>query len=230
MNNEQKLIDIDLSLVSSDVISVLIEDGTDSDIFEEIAKANTARPEVLALLMDSPHTPSSVRELIAGYQKMPAVVQKAPAPVTEQATEQEKEVRRETLMQKIQKLNVSQRVQLARKGGREIRGILARDANKEVVLSVLENGKITESEIELLAKNRSAMEEVLRRISKNREWMKKYSIVFGLVTNPKTPAGIAVTFVSSIKTKDLNLLERNKNISEAVRIAAKKLHTARRPG
>jgi hypothetical protein len=96
-------------------------------------------------------------------------------------------------------------------------------------MGLLENGKITESEIELMAKNRSAMEEVLRKISKNREWMKKYAIAFAIVTNPKSPAGIAVTFVSSLKTKDLSILEKNKNVSEAVRIAAKKLLVVRRP-
>ncbi|MEJ2683432.1 MAG: hypothetical protein P8Z71_03425 [Candidatus Sulfobium sp.] len=225
MNTGQNLIELDLSLVSPDVISVLIEDASDPGIFGEIARANTARPDVLKLLLDCTGTPDEVRELIAGTMKLP-VVPKAQAPDSERT----RDSRTETLLQRIQKLNVSARVQLALKGGREIRGILARDPNKEVVLGVLENGKITESEIELIAKNRSALEESLRRISKNREWMKKYSIVFALVTNPKTPAGIAVTFVSSLKKKDLSALEKNRNVSEAVRIAAKKLLAARRPG
>lgn len=225
MTMEQKLIEIDLSLVSPDVISVLIEDASDPVIFDEIAKANTARPEIIELLLECPYTPASVREFAAGLMKLPVVVQQAEVPDTLEV----KEARRESLMQKIQRLNVSERVQLARKGGREIRGILCRDPNREVVLSVLENGKITESEIEMLAKNRSAMEEVLRKISKNREWMKKYAIVHALVTNPKTPAGVAVTFVTSIRTRDLAALEKNKNVSEAVRIAAKKLLLVRKP-
>ncbi|MEJ2695026.1 MAG: hypothetical protein P8013_00095 [Candidatus Sulfobium sp.] len=222
MNTEQKLIGLDLSIVSPDVISVLIEDAPDPGIFEEIARANTSRPEVLGLLIDCPHTPPPVKDFIAGIAGAP-VTRRSPAPDNERA-------KSESLMQKIQKLGVSARVQLALKGGREIRGILARDPSKEVVLSVLENGKITESEVELIARNRSAMEEVLRRISKNREWMKKYAVLSALVTNPKTPAGIAVTFVSGLRTRDLSVLEKNRNVSEAVRIAAKKLLLARRPG
>lgn len=224
MNTGQNLIELDLAVVSPDVISVLIEDVSDPAIFGEIARANTARPEVLKLLLDSAGTPDDVRDYVAGTMKVPAL-RKQQAPDSEGA----KDSRGETLLQRIQKLSVSARVQLALKGGREIRGILARDPNKEVALSILENGKITESEVELIAKNRSALEESLRRISKNREWMKKYSIVYALVTNPKTPAGIAVTFVSSLKTKDLSALEKNRNISEAVRIAAKKLLLVRRP-
>lgn len=224
MSNEQKLIELDFALVSPDVISVLIDDASDPGIFDEIARANVARPDILKLLLGHPHTPVEVKDLIAGIMNVPTIGEEQP-PRTETA----KDVRRESLLQRIQKLSVSARVQLALKGGREIRGILTRDTNKEVLLSVLENGKITESEIEMMARNRSAMEEVLRRISKNREWMKKYAIVFALVTNPKTPVGIAVTFVTSLKTRDLSMLEKNRNVSEAVRIAAKKLVMARRP-
>ncbi len=224
MNTEQKLIELDFSLVSPDVISVLIEDVSHPGIFDEIARANSGRPEVLRFLLECPGTPQDVKDFIAGIMKAP-VLQK------EQACNRDgaQDIRPESLIQKIQRLNVSARVQLALKGGREIRGILARDPNKEVVMGLLENGKITESEIEMMARNRSATEEVLRRISKNREWMKKYPIAFAIVTNPKSPAGIAVTFVSSLKTKDLSILEKNKNVSEAVRLAAKKLLVARRP-
>lgn len=126
-------------------------------------------------------------------------------------------------MQKIQKLTVAQRIQLALRGGREIRNILVKDPNKEVSLSVLENAKITETEVEMIAKNRSSLDEALRRVSKNREWMKKYAIILALVTNPKTPPGIAVALVSDIKTKDLAIIEMNRNVAEAVRAAAKKL-------
>jgi hypothetical protein len=224
MNTEQKLIELDFSLVSPDVISVLIEDVSHPGIFDEIARANSGRPEVLRFLLECSGTPQDVRDFIAGIMKTPVLQKEQPC-----NRERAKDIRPESLIQKIQRLNVSARVQLAVKGGREIRGILARDPNKEVVMGLLENGKITESEIELMAKNRSAMEEVLRKISKNREWMKKYAIAFAIVTNPKSPAGIAVTFVSSLKTKDLSILEKNKNVSEAVRIAAKKLLVVRRP-
>jgi hypothetical protein len=225
MTTEQKLIELDFSLVSPDVISVLIEDVSHPGIFGEIARANAGRPDVLQVLLEYPGTPQDVKDFIAGAMK-------SPVSLKEQSVngDRAREIHPESLIQKIQRLNVSARIQLAFKGGRDIRGILARDPNKEVVLSLLENGKITESEIELMARNRSSMEEVLRRISKNREWMKKYPIVFALVTNPKTPAGIAVTLVTGLRTKDLSVLEKNRNLSEAVRIAAKRLLLARRPG
>ncbi len=58
--------------------------------------------------------------------------------------------------------------------------------------------------------------------------MKNYNIILALVTNPKTPAGIAVGLVSELKTRDLALLEKNKNVSEGVRVTAKRLLRARK--
>ena len=103
-----------------------------------------------------------------------------------------------------------------------------RDTNKEVVLTVLDNPKITETEIEIITKSRSISDEVLRKITKKREWMKNYAILCSLVTNPKTPPSIAVPLVSELKTRDLAVIEHNRNISEGVRVTAKKLLKARK--
>ncbi|MHB8881590.1 MAG: hypothetical protein ACYC69_08820 [Thermodesulfovibrionales bacterium] len=224
MADDQKiLIGLDFSLASKDVLEVLIDDVDDPAVYDEIAKANVHRPEILTMLLEHAETPAEVRSFISGHINLP-VPQRAAEP-----KEKPEEMRRESMTSKIQKLSISARIQLALKGGREIRGILARDSNKEVMLSVLDNGKITESEIEMIAKSRSVLEEALRRISKNREWMKNYAIVVGLVNNPKTPPGIAVSFVSDLRVKDLVTLERNKGVAEVVRGAAKRLLNVRKP-
>jgi len=221
--DQQILIGFDYALASPEVLEILLDDIEDPATVDEIARANTGRPEVLLMVLHHPDTPEEVRAFITGILQVPVPV------VSREKSEVPQEMRRESLTTKIQRLTVSARVQLALKGGREIRGILARDSNKEVMFSVLDNAKITNPEIELIVKSRSALEEALRRISRNREWMRSYAIVQGLVTNPKTPPGIAVTHVSDLKTKDLFILEKNKNVSEAVRLAAKKLLHARKP-
>lgn len=226
MEDSKQPVGLDLSLASQDVIEVLIEDASEPGIFDEIVKANMERPAILRLIAEYPDTPDDTKKFIQGVLHLPDVQEQRKGAVR---TGQTKEARAESLALRIQKLNVSARIQLALKGGREIRGVLARDTNKEVMLSVLENGKITETEVEMIARSRSSLEEALRRISKNREWMKKYAILYALVTNPKTPPGIAVTYVSEIKTKDLVIIEKNRNVAEAVRSAAKRLLQWRKP-
>ncbi|NIP40989.1 MAG: hypothetical protein GTN39_05750, partial [Candidatus Aenigmarchaeota archaeon] len=106
---------------------------------------------------------------------------------TPQDEEVYNERRAQSLFQTVQRLKVGEKIQLALRGSREIRSILLRDASKEVVMTVLENPKITDSEIEILAKQKTTQDEVIRTIANKREWLKKYSIVHSLVTNPKTP-------------------------------------------
>lgn len=223
MEEEKILIGIDLSNASKEAIELLIEDAIDPSIFEDIAKANTHRPDILQLLHEYPDTPDEVRQQIAQTLHVPV------KPKTEiQKIHKPPEERAQTILQKIQKLSVSERIHLALRGGKEIRSILLRDPNKEVSLTVLANPKITETEIELVAKSRSIPDEALRKITKKKEWMKNYNIVFALVTNPKTPPGIAIPLVSELKTRDLSLLEKNKNVTEGIRATAKKLLRARK--
>ena len=227
MEDSQKLIPLDYSNASQEILEILLSDSSEPEIFDEVAKANLHRPEILRLILENPDTPDEVRKFVEERLSLPA--QASLAMVKAEKAKEIKDARATSLTTKIQSLSISARIQLALKGGREIRGILARDSNKEVMLSVLENGKITESEIEMIARNRQVMEEALRRISRNKEWMKKYAIVLAIVTNPKTPPGISVTHVSDLKTRDLVILEKNKNVCEAVRSATKRLLSVRKP-
>lgn len=220
---EQKLLELDLSSSPREVIELLIEDVSDPSVFEEIAKANMNRPEILKLLLDTPSTPESVRKQAAEVLQVPA------RPIREiEKVKKPPEMRSQTIYQKIQGLTFSDKRLLALRGGRDVRSVLIKDPNKEVSLTVLENPKITETEVELIAKSRSSSDEAIRKIIKKREWMKNYSIILAIVSNPKTPAGIGISLLSGLKTKDLASLERNKNIPEAIRSSAKTLLRGRK--
>ncbi len=223
MEEGKLLIGVDLATASPLLIELLIDDAPDPAVFAEIAKANMNRPEILTLLSQHADTPDEVRQMISQTLQVP--VQKKSETIKIEKTTEEKS---QTILQRIQKLTISERILLALRGGKEVRSILLRDPNKEISLTVLENPKITETEIENIAKSRSISEEALRKITKKREWMKNYNIIQALVTNPKTPAGVAVNLVSELRTKDLVMLEKNKNVSEGVRITAKKLLKARK--
>ena len=59
------------------------------------------------------------------------------------------EEQRGSALQKISKLDVKGRIQLAMKGNKEERSILVRDGTKVVALAVLESPKITDGEVEM---------------------------------------------------------------------------------
>lgn len=220
--DEMRLIGLDLSMASPEAIEVLIADAPDPAIYREILSSNSKRPEVLRILVESEYVPDEIREQTGRILSIP-VRQADRSVLTDEG-------RRHGMLQKIQRLSVGERIALALRGGQEIRSILIKDPNKEVVLTVLKNPKITDTEVEMIAHSRNVPEDALRAIHKNREWMKNYSIALALVNNPKTPSGISMTLVSGLRLKDLTVLEKNRNVPEAVRAVAKKILTKKRPG
>ncbi|MBZ4660331.1 MAG: hypothetical protein JG766_2254 [Desulfacinum sp.] len=122
----------------------------------------------------------------------------------------------------IQQMTVPERIRLAMFGAKEVRTLLMQDSNRVVQLAVLDNPKVTPSEVASYANSRSVTEEVLRKIAANREWIKLYPIRLALVKNPKTPVGIAVKLVNTLLPQDLKILSKSKAVSSVVVQAAKR--------
>ena len=124
----------------------------------------------------------------------------------------------------IRSLPVPVRMKLARGAPRSLRAILVKDKSTMVAVAVLKGNALTESEVELIASNRSVAEEILAMIANNRQWSRKYSIVHALIKNPRTSVGLAVRMTPRLSTRDLRNLSRDRNVSEAVRNTAARLY------
>jgi len=140
----------------------------------------------------------------------------------EPTTEEEKL----SIVQRLAAMTVPERVKAAMKGGREVRSVLIRDPNKLVALAVLSSPKMTETEVESIARMGSVSEDVLRTIAQNRAWTKNYSVVLALVKNSKTPLTYSLSLLNRLVEKDMKQLLMNRNIPETLRLAARKKLTA----
>jgi hypothetical protein len=134
---------------------------------------------------------------------------------------------RVSLIRRIMFLNARDRMKLAMKGDREARGILIRDSNRMVAVAVINNPRVTDQEVENIASMRTVADEVLRLIALNRAWARSYPIIHNLVRNPRTPIPTAITTLPRIRTRDLQQLTQNRNVSEAVRRQALRLSQVR---
>lgn len=134
------------------------------------------------------------------------------------------------LQQLVMKMGTPQKIKLALTGAKEARGILVRESSKMIATAVLDNPRISIGEIEFFAKSQNLSEDVIRKIGSNSEWSKKYSIAVALVNNPKTPVGISMNFVNRMQDRDLALLEKSRNVPEAVRTASRNLLLKRKMG
>jgi hypothetical protein len=127
-----------------------------------------------------------------------------------------------TAVQRLAAMGFTERLKAAVKGTREMRAILIRDPNKMIAASVLSSPKLSEPEVESFARMANVSEDVLRTIGANRSWTKNYGVVVGLTRNPKTPLGLSLNLMNRLTAKDLNMLSLDRNVPEALRIAARK--------
>jgi hypothetical protein len=136
-------------------------------------------------------------------------------------------MRRQTLLQRLAKMSVAQRVQFAIKGGSEARRTLIRDSNKVVQRAVLQSPRLTDQEVEAFASMSSLTDEILRLIAGNRNFRKNYIVVRNLINNPKVPLDVTLHMLPMLNAVDLKRLTTNRNVAETLRTAAMKLQRTR---
>ena len=124
---------------------------------------------------------------------------------------------RTSTLQKISKLKVGDRVQLAMKGSKDERFILIRDGSKVVSSAVLQSPKLSDVEVETFAGMKNVQESVLRDIARSKKFMKNYSVIRSLVNNPRCPLDIGLTLLNHLLVNDLKTLSMNKNVPDTLR-------------
>ncbi len=132
-----------------------------------------------------------------------------------------------SMINRIMRMGIKDRVRLGQKGDREARNILIRDPNKLVSSAVINNPRITEQEVEMIAAMKSLAEDILRQIASNRQWARSYNVMHNLVRNPRTPIANSMSIMSRLQLRDLTALQKNRNVSDAVRRHALRLLNAR---
>ncbi len=142
-------------------------------------------------------------------------VKKAPSPVKKAYLSPEEQ--RGSALQKISKLGITGRIQLAMKGSKEERSLLIRDGTKIVALAVLESPKLTDGEVEKFANQKNVLEAVLRAMTLKRRFMKQYAVVRNLCNNPRTPIDVSLGLIKHLLATDLKNLAGNKEVSDTVR-------------
>jgi len=123
----------------------------------------------------------------------------------------------------IQKMSVFQKIKLARLGNKEARGLLVRDRNKVVAIAAITNPKVTENEAIGIAQSRNVHDEVLRVVSRNREWTRAYPVKLALAMNPKCAPPTAMTFVNHLHERDLKNIMRSKDVARSIATHARRI-------
>jgi hypothetical protein len=192
-------------------------------LMEELERVSESPTLAAALEHSSSITPEQKHQL---HELLGSAIDEAA--LAEAAAEAEPDVaKRQTLIQRVAKMTVAERVQFAIKGGSEARRTLVRDSNKVVQRAVLQSPRLTDQEVEAFASMTSLTDEILRLIAGNRKFRKNYAVVRNLINNPKTPLDVSLHMLPMINSIDLKRLTTNKNVPETLRTTALKLQRTR---
>ncbi|MBZ5642168.1 MAG: hypothetical protein LAO19_05365 [Acidobacteriia bacterium] len=194
------------------------------DLFEDLDRLSTS-PALVAALVASTVINAEQRTQLLDLQREDLEDVSAFVEAAEEA--EPDAVKRETLLQKLSRLRVVERVQMAIKGNRDARSLLIRDPCRVVQRAVLQSPQLTDREVESFAGMASLGDEALRMIAGNRKYRKNYTITRALLFNPKTPLEISLHMLPIATAQDLKMLVTNKNVPDTLRTSANRLHRQR---
>ena len=185
--------------------------------------------DVLAGFIARSDVPTELREFFIARGISPSAT---PAPDFEEPMldtdgadanfEQEDGEAAQTFTQRLANMTVPEKVKCAMKGTREMRALLIRDPNRMVASAVLSCPKLNDAEVEAFAKMGNVSEDILRTIASTRAWTKNYSVALSLVKNSKTPVALSMNLMARLTDSDVKKLSSDRNIPEALRLAARK--------
>ena len=144
--------------------------------------------------------------------------------------EGDEEQKMQSFQERLSTMTVPEKMKCAMKGPREMRSILIRDPNRLVASAVLSCPKVNPAEVEAFAKMGNVSEDILRTIAKSRAWTKAYGVVLSLVKNSKTPVAISMSLMQRLNESDVKKISTDRNVPEALRLAARKRAVANLKG
>jgi hypothetical protein len=199
----------------------------------------TLPPRAVADFMARADTPTELREF---FRKRGIAPSDTPAPDPEVPLTDtddtglnvqgagDNEEEHQTFQQRLANMTVPEKVKCATKGTREMRSILIRDPNRMVSAAVLSCPKVNEAEVEAFAKMGNVSEDILRAIAMNRAWTKSYGVKLALAKNSKTPLAMTMILLNQLNAADVKKLSTDRNVPEALRLAARKKVVAHQSG
>lgn len=149
-----------------------------------------------------------------------------PSDLVDDAPHQERAAEK-ALWVRIRAMSVAEKVKLALRGNKDARTILMRDTNRMIPRFVLQNPRISENEILMIATDRNSNEEILRTIADSREWTNVYAIRAALVENPRTPAAKALGLVATLGEQAISRLAKSKSVPSVIATHARRLMSRR---
>lgn len=144
-----------------------------------------------------------------------------PPPPDPTAAPEERGAGFQTAAERLAGLTVSQKMQAALGGARDVRLQILRDNLKTLHVYALKNPRIGIDEVLWAAKQPSLSPDALKLVSEHAIWGMNAQICSAIVQNPRTPIPIALKLLPRIPMSDLKQIAKGKGRAQIVQAARK---------
>jgi hypothetical protein len=127
------------------------------------------------------------------------------------------------LADRLPKLELGERVTLARAAPPTVIKVLLDEAHPRVIKVLLSNPKLREFEVLRLAENPRLSSDTLRVIAESDRWVCRYPIKIGLVKNPRTPVHVALRLLASLPRRNITQLVSTPDLPKVVLVGARRI-------
>lgn len=119
--------------------------------------------------------------------------------------------------------SAGERTAAARRSDRLVLDRLLHDRDPRVIAALLDNPRVTESDVVRIAAMRPTVPAIPSRIAEHPRWAQRYRVRKALAFNPSTPAAVALPLLPTLLRQDVQALLDSRALPEALRRAARTL-------
>lgn len=119
--------------------------------------------------------------------------------------------------------SLGERKQAARTRDRDLIDRLLRDHDPAVIGLLLENPRLVERDVVLVAARRPQNDAVLRLLARHKRWSSRYPVRKALAANPYTPVEIAMPLLPTLLRQDLRFIVEAGTLLDVVLVEARRL-------
>jgi hypothetical protein len=127
------------------------------------------------------------------------------------------------LLGRLPGLAVGEKIAIARRAGSGLIEVLRHDPTPRVIAALLENPRLTEGLVEVLARSERASPVILEMLARDRRWGVRHDLRYALVRNPRTPLGASLPLLPSLRKLELREVAEDRRLPEPLRQRAKLL-------
>jgi hypothetical protein len=100
---------------------------------------------------------------------------------------------------------------------------VAKDQDPRVIETLLNNPRVTERQVVLIAATRPTTGRALNCIADHPKWIKRHKVKRAIALNPFTPVSLALKLLAFMRVQDLRQILESTEVSRVVKLSAERL-------